>query len=507
MNRFAAKYRDRGLLVLAMQVRRDPDVLAENVIHWLERLQPTFPVFRLGWDPEWPARALPWAFLFDHRGKQAFAGRLDRLEPAIVKALDAAPHPVIGGPYEKRKDLARKIAADPDGLGGHLAGLRALPDPDPEVRAMIAAAERWFERRVARIGSIMPGVVERAEAWDTLARLYAGDRLGERAAKARDALRSADTFPAEEAAEKALRLARATFRRCPTRGGYFPYHFTKMNYTVIDDPGWVETRVRMHLEFRLALERIAEAHPDTHAADEAYDLLFAHDVPELSLDAARTRVETAARLLQPKRKSRPAELYEAWLLLGEVREGYLGTDEVSARADEMFSALSEKHPEELLAAEKGVRALRREAERLQGEVQRGGSLLKRAAANDLMAGLDEIAKKAGDTLLGRQIASFVAELRKSFDGTPRVGVRFDPRHAGPGVRIGYVFPGTGAAKAGLAPGDVFLALGGVKIGDRNDFLRALADRKPGETVDVEVRWTSGKVETIRITLGRQLPAR
>ena len=57
-----------------------------------------------------------------------FAGKPERVEPAIVKALAAAPHPVIGGPHEAHIALAETILADQDNLGSHLVRLRAPED-------------------------------------------------------------------------------------------------------------------------------------------------------------------------------------------------------------------------------------------------------------------------------------------------------------------------------------------------------------------------------------------
>jgi hypothetical protein len=483
-------------------VRRDPEVLGENVVWWLERLQPTVPVFRCGWNPEWPTRTLPWVILFDHEGRETFAGKPERVGPAIEKALAAAPDFMIGGPYEERKALAETIAADRARLGSHLARLRAAEDPDPESKAMIDAATRWFERRAARIEEDMPGVVEKARAWDALAKSFAGDPLGERAAKKRDALRSAGTFAAEEAAERAFRRARTRLRRCPPRGGYFPYHFTRINYTVIDDPVWIETRVRTLTEVRLELDRIDEAWPDTFAAEEAVELRFLHEVPEIADAAARKRVERAERLL--KAAGRPTELHEARLLLVEVREGYLVMDELSARADALLSSIRKSRAQELTAAEAEARALREEAESLQEEALRGGVLLPLEKANGIMARLKDVAKRSGeDTLLARAITKYVAELARSFQGRPLVGVRFDSRFEGPGARIAQVDIGTGAAKAGLVRGDVVLKFGGTALESFGDFLEALAGKKPGQTVKVEVRRASGETETLELTLGRR----
>ncbi len=183
MNKLAAKYGDRGLVIVALQVRRRPEILAENIIYWLTSIKPAVPVYRLGWDPEWPTRTLPWVILFDHEGRELFAGKPDRIEPVIEQALAAAPDHMIGGPYKQQKALAESIIADRANLGTHLARLRTAENPDPEQTAMIAAAERWFERQVTRIEEDMMGVVEQSEAWNVLAKTYAGDRLGERASK------------------------------------------------------------------------------------------------------------------------------------------------------------------------------------------------------------------------------------------------------------------------------------------------------------------------------------
>jgi hypothetical protein len=349
----------------------------------------------------------------------------------------------------------------------------------------------------------MPGVIERTEAWDVLARSFAGDTLGERAAKERDALRSLPTFAAEEAGETALRRARAAFLRCPPHGSYIPYHFTRINYTVIEDPTWVATRVRMLAEFRIALDRIVTAYPDTHAEETATDLLFVHEVPEFPAPAARERIERAESILAAT--ARPAELYEAWLLLFEVREGYLEVDELSARAEELLSSLQKDRAKELISAGNEVRALEEEAELLQREVQSGGSLLPREQADGIMARLNDVAKRSGEkTTLALQIAKYVAQLKKSFDGTPLMGVRLDFQFPGPGARLARVDPGTGAAKAGLKPGDVVLKLGGTALANLNDLSKALAGKKPGETVEVEVKRATGEVENLDLPLGRRL---
>ncbi len=301
----------------------------------------------------------------------------------------------------------------------------------------------------------------------------------------------------------ALRLTRATLRRCPPHGGYFPYHFTKINYTVIDDPAHVATRVRMLTEFRRDLGRIAAAWPDTPAGEEAAGLLFVYDVPEISVEAARDRIESAKRLLSTA--ARPAELYEAFMLLLEVREGYPHSDEISNRADELLSTLEKDRGKELIAGETEAISLREETDLLFSEVQRGGSLLAREQADDIIARLHDVADRSGgNTTLAGRIKTFVANLEKSFGGEPRLGIRFAPRFPGPGARIAKVDPGTGAAKAGLAPGDVILKLGGTTINGLDDLRKALCERKPGEKVEIEVRRVTGQVSNLELLLGRRM---
>ena len=65
------------------------------------------------------------------------------------------------------------------------------------------------------------------------------------------------------------------------------------------------------------------------------------------------------------------------------------------------------------------------------------------------------------------------------------GIVPDMTHAGEGVRVASVQPGSGAETAGLKPGDRLLALGGVKTPNLKALADALTDLQPGQTVDVE----------------------
>ena len=71
-----------------------------------------------------------------------------------------------------------------------------------------------------------------------------------------------------------------------------------------------------------------------------------------------------------------------------------------------------------------------------------------------------------------------------------------------GWRIARVFPGGGAEKAGMKPGDRLLKLDGQSILSLRDYRKATADKKPGDTVEVLLRRGSDE-----LTLTVELAAR
>ncbi len=71
-----------------------------------------------------------------------------------------------------------------------------------------------------------------------------------------------------------------------------------------------------------------------------------------------------------------------------------------------------------------------------------------------------------------------------------------------GVRVVEVFRGGPAADAGLELGDVIVALDGRTIASASDLARALAERQPGETVELELIDTQGP-RLAELKLGRR----
>ena len=57
---------------------------------------------------------------------------------------------------------------------------------------------------------------------------------------------------------------------------------------------------------------------------------------------------------------------------------------------------------------------------------------------------------------------------------------------GPGVRVQQVMPGSAAEDAGIAAGDVIVALDGEPVTDLRSFSELLKARSPGDAVEVTV---------------------
>jgi putative serine protease PepD len=74
---------------------------------------------------------------------------------------------------------------------------------------------------------------------------------------------------------------------------------------------------------------------------------------------------------------------------------------------------------------------------------------------------------------------------------------------GGGVLVRSVQPGGPADKAGIRPGDLIEALGGVPTPTAEALLTALAMHKPGEKVDVALIHQNGQPATVSVTLGTQ----
>ena len=325
VNGLVEKYGERGLTVVGFQVRRNPEVETNDVVWYLEHLDPSFPVVHYGWTCEWPQAWLPWAVLFDHEGREIYRGGLQAIEPLIEKALGEAPDPLCGGQYDRLRDAAAGIAGDHTHAGRHLAELRRMaadPGSDEAARAeaesLIGSVERWFAGQMEKAARDADGPVERARVIRNLAEMFEGDELGVRAKEELAKVANAPGFAAEEEAWAALGKARAAFRRLPPPGRYI-YHPTEMIYETLTDRPLLDRRARVYAVFREEMERIRRVFPGTYAADIAGDLLFEHEPQALEEAAASERLERAARLTA--KGGDPGDLVEGALLLREVVDG------------------------------------------------------------------------------------------------------------------------------------------------------------------------------------------
>ena len=77
-----------------------------------------------------------------------------------------------------------------------------------------------------------------------------------------------------------------------------------------------------------------------------------------------------------------------------------------------------------------------------------------------------------------------------------LGVRISPAHLGPGAKIDDIPPGSAAEKAGLAKGDVILAVDAVDVQNGPHFSMLVSSRLGGDQVTLTLRRASGVQETV-----------
>jgi serine protease Do len=81
------------------------------------------------------------------------------------------------------------------------------------------------------------------------------------------------------------------------------------------------------------------------------------------------------------------------------------------------------------------------------------------------------------------------------DVLERLGIERDD-----GAFVVTVLPGSGAAEAGIEPGDVIVAVDGRRLDDAAALTEAIGDLEPGEEVPITVE-REGTEETFTATLG------
>jgi len=501
MNRLNERWRDRGVEVVGFQVRRDPDVLAENVRWYLDHLRPNFPVARLGNDWEWPARILPWVVVFDHTGKRVYGGSAGGLETRLTELVAKTPDWLVGGPYEALADRAAAIAADREKAGRHLPAVRKLAAGDgpeaAEAKAMLAHVERWFGWQLAKAREDMRGPVEEAKVYESLAKRFDGDALGERAAKRLAEVRADPGYESEARAHRTLRAAKRLLRRLPPAGRYA----YDMTYSLVGDPEIRAARSRLIAEFRVATRTLRAGHPKSRAARDARGILFELDAPELTEAEAKALAERAGKLLAPD--ANPIRGFDGRIALVELEEGWFGSGGISALADGLRAAWDGRPAEERERAREVYFEIRAAEDRIREAVRAGGSMLPREEAERRISEMERLAKSAGPHCrIAERSAAWAERLRKSYDGPADLGVIFDRRYEGEGLRVRYVYPHRAAEAAGLRPGDVLLELDDVKIRRASDLSTAVGALKPGMEIGAAIR-RDGEERRLPLVLGRR----
>jgi len=89
----------------------------------------------------------------------------------------------------------------------------------------------------------------------------------------------------------------------------------------------------------------------------------------------------------------------------------------------------------------------------------------------------------------------------------RTGMLPDYGYAGAGIKVEQIEPGTGAAKAGLKPGDVILQMGATPITHLAQYSQVLQQYQPGQTVQITVRRENEQQGSLTLMLKVKLDER
>ncbi|MFC1588289.1 hypothetical protein ACFL54_08260 [Planctomycetota bacterium] len=275
--------KDKGLIAIGFHTQ--PSIKRENVVSCSEKAKVDYLITHRGGCKDWP-KPLPYGTVYNHEGTRIFAGLLftkdqhNKMAAVARKAVEEAPDFMIGGPYQKLQELARKMTRDRSRLGTHVKKLRKLVVKDDgtsqealEAGRMLASLEKYFKSRVQKADKTdedeMLDITRAMRIFEKLAATFKGDELGDKAKALLDETMESYEVDYEITADKMLKSARAAFWKLPPAGSY-SYN---MDYTETKNKKLTATRNKITSGYQHSLETIIKKYPDTFAAHRAKKLL------------------------------------------------------------------------------------------------------------------------------------------------------------------------------------------------------------------------------------------
>ncbi|HUT60306.1 MAG TPA: TlpA disulfide reductase family protein [Phycisphaerae bacterium] len=218
--------------------------------------------------PEADFSGIPHAFVFDHAGRVVFEGHPSdrKMEQAIVAALKARPHPILGEmQYRKMASAAAKARAGRLGEAIKLCQAKAGAEGDEgkEASYLLANIERYAGRLQAKADKYEQDAPSRClAALAELDKRFAGTDYGEKAKAKLTQLKEDKTFQSELKAEKLYEpIARA--------GNMIPPYPAEQ----ADRAGWTRKYGTAARGLKNRVEALKKQYPDSRFVAKAETVL------------------------------------------------------------------------------------------------------------------------------------------------------------------------------------------------------------------------------------------
>jgi pimeloyl-ACP methyl ester carboxylesterase len=215
-------------------------------------------------------------------------------------------------------------------------------------------------------------------------------------------------------------------------------------------------------------------------------------------DEVKTRAQQAAGQLEAAEAElkKPECTWEAVALLEGIIQRWGKTDSAETARTLLGQLKADPKKQQLLADQRGAEE-RRELTAQARALERFGR--RRQALESWQT----LAKNFADSEEGKAAATEARRLQADMAAAPKqpyLGVAFKDN----GLVVGQVAAKGPADQGGVKTGDTLLQLGTAKLASQADLIKALALRKPGEEVALDVK-RDDKTVTLTITLGGRSP--